>query len=72
MGHVACIWKILNMYEIVNGNSEGNRSLGRSRNSREKNIKLNLEDISCESVDWIQLTQNVVTWRSVLDMEMNL
>jgi hypothetical protein len=40
---------------IFVGKSEGKRQLGRTRHRWEYNIKLDLEEIGWEGVDWIHL-----------------
>jgi hypothetical protein len=41
----------------VEGNLEGKRPLGRLRLSLKDNIKMNLAEIGCGSIDWIALAQ---------------
>jgi hypothetical protein len=38
----------------------------------EDNIRLDLREIGCEYVDWIQLTQDRGQWRAVVNTIMNL
>ena len=33
----------------------------------EDNIKMNLQEISCEGMNWIRLSQNTDKWYSVVD-----
>jgi len=37
---------------------EGKRPLGKLRRRLEDNIKMNLQEVGCGGVDWIDLTQN--------------
>jgi len=37
------------------GNLRGKRPLGRHRHRREDNIKMNLQEVGCGSMDWIEL-----------------
>ena len=40
------------------GKHEGNRPVWRPRRRREDNIKMDLEEVGCGSMDWIDLAQN--------------
>ena len=44
------------------GKREGKRPLGRPRHRWEDNIKLDIQDVGCGSVDWIELVQDRVRW----------
>jgi hypothetical protein len=39
------------------GKPEGKRRLGRPRHRREDNIKMDLQEVGCGVMDWIELTQ---------------
>jgi hypothetical protein len=47
-------------------------SNGRRRIILEDNIKMNLEEIGYEDVDWIHLAQNRDQWRAVVNTAMNI
>jgi hypothetical protein len=51
---------------------EGKRSLGRSGRKWEDNIKMVLEAIEFEGVDWINLARDRDRWWALLNMAMNL
>jgi hypothetical protein len=40
------------------GIPEGKRPLGRPRHRWEDNIKMNLQDVGCEGMDWIGVAQD--------------
>jgi hypothetical protein len=40
------------------GKSEGKRPPGRPSNSWDCNIKIELQDVGCGGMDWIELAQN--------------
>jgi hypothetical protein len=40
------------------GKPEGNSPLGRPRRRWEDNIKMNLQEVGCEFMDWIDLAQD--------------
>jgi hypothetical protein len=54
------------------GNPEGKRPLGRSRRRWEDNIKMNLHEVGCGSIDWIELEQDRDRWRALVNTVMNL
>jgi hypothetical protein len=54
------------------GKPEKKRPFGRRRHSWEDNIKMNLEEIGWEGVDWIRMVQDRDQWRTVVNTVMNL
>jgi hypothetical protein len=46
------------VYRVLVGKHEGNRLLGRPRRRWEGNIKADLQDVVCGSMDWIELAQD--------------
>ena len=51
---------------------EGKRPLGRLRRRWEDNIKMDLQEVGCGSIDWIELAQDRDRWRAVVNAVMNL
>jgi hypothetical protein len=45
------------------GNPEGKRPLGRPRRRWVDNIKMDLREIGCDGMDWIDLAQDRDQWR---------
>jgi len=43
------------VYKFLVGKPEGNRPLGRSRRRWENNIEMDLREVGCGSMDWIEL-----------------
>lgn len=66
-GHVAHMKEIRDAYKILARKPEEKGSLGRSR-WRWVDIKFNLKEIRCESVDWIQLVQAQFQWQALVNM----
>jgi hypothetical protein len=50
---------------------EGNRPIGRCKHRWEDNIKMELREIKCSGMDWIQLAQDRVQWKALVNMVMN-
>ena len=53
------------------GKPEGKRPLGRPRDRREDNIKMDIQEVACEGTDWIILPQDRYRWRSLVNAVMN-
>jgi len=51
---------------------EGKRPLGRPRRRWEDNIKIDLQEVECGGVDWIELAQDSDRWRALVNAVMNL
>ena len=54
------------------GKPEGKRPLGRPRRRWEIHIKMDLRELGCRVVDWIDLAQDRNRWRAVMNAVMNL
>jgi hypothetical protein len=46
-----------NVYRVLVGKPEGKRQFGRSRRRWEDNIKMDVEEVDCGGIDWIELAQ---------------
>jgi hypothetical protein len=57
-GHVTRRGEKRNAYRILVGKHTGKRPLGRSRRRWVDNIKMDLREIGCGGVDWIDLAQD--------------
>jgi hypothetical protein len=53
--HVACIGEMRNAYQILVGNPERKRPFGIHRHIWKIILKMDLQQIRCECVDWTQL-----------------
>jgi hypothetical protein len=54
------------------GKPEVKRSFGRPRPRWEDNIKVDLQKVGCESMDWIDLAQDRDIWRVGVNAVMNV
>jgi hypothetical protein len=45
-------------YRVLFGKPEGKRPLGRLRRIWEDNVKMDLQVVGCEGMDWIDLAQD--------------
>jgi len=54
------------------GKPEGKRPLGRPRHRWEDNIKMHLQTVGSEGMDWIELAQDKDRWRALVNAVMNL
>ena len=57
---------------VLVGKPEGKRQLGRLKHRGEDNIKMDLQEVGCGGVDWIDLPQDSVTWWALANSVMNL
>jgi hypothetical protein len=51
---------------------EGKRPLGRPRRRWEDNIKMDLQEVGCRNMDWIELAQDMDRWRALVNAVKNL
>ena len=67
----ACGWGE-GVYRVLLGKPEGRRPLGRPRRRWEDNIRMDLQDVGCGCMDWIELAQDRDRWRTLVNVVMNL
>jgi hypothetical protein len=71
-GHVARMGESRRAYRVLVGKAEGKRPLGRLRPKWEDNIKMNLQEVGCWGMDWIELAQDRDRWRALVNAVMNI
>jgi hypothetical protein len=54
------------------GKPEGKRSLGRPRRRWEDNNMMDLQEVGCGGMDWIELAADRDRWRALVNTAMNL
>jgi len=69
---VARMGEGIGVYRILVGKPEVKRPLGRPRRRWENNIKMDLQEVGCGSMDWIELAQDRDMWRAIVNAVMNL
>jgi len=60
------------VYKVSVGKPEGTRPFGRARHRWEDNIKMDLQEVGCEGMAWIDLAQDRDTWRTLVYAVINL
>ena len=58
LGHVARMGDGRGMYRVLVGNPERRRPLGRPKHRWEDNIKMDLQEVGCGGMDWIDMVQD--------------
>jgi hypothetical protein len=57
-GQVAGMGERRGVYRVLVGKPEGKRPLGRPRRRWKETTKMDLQEVGCGSVDWIELAQD--------------
>ena len=70
-GHVTRMGERRDVYRVLIGKPEGKRPLGRPRRRWENNIKMDLYEVGCGGMDWIELAQDRDRWRAFVNAVMN-
>jgi len=71
-GHVARMGERRGVYRVLVGKPEGMRPLGRTRRRWKDNIKMDVQEVGCGGMDWIELAQERDRWRAFVNAAMNL
>ena len=62
----------IHIYRILVGKPVRKRKLGGPRRRWEDNIKMDIQGVGCEGMDWIDLAQDRDSWRALVNAVMNL
>jgi hypothetical protein len=71
-GHVTRMGERRGLCRVLMGKPERKRPLGRPRRRWEDNIKMNLQEVGCGCMDWIELAEDRDRWRVLVNAVMNL
>jgi hypothetical protein len=64
--------KRIGVYTVLVGKPKGKRPLGRFRRRWEYHIEMNIQEVGCGDMDWIEMAQDRDRWRANVDAVMNL
>jgi hypothetical protein len=71
-GHLARMGEGRGAYRILVGRPEGRKPLERPRRRWKDNIKMDLQEVGWERVNWIGMAQDRDRWRALVNTVMNL
>jgi hypothetical protein len=71
-GHVAGTEERRSTYRVLVGKPEGKRPFGIPRRRWDDNIKMNLQEVGWECMDWVDLAQDRDRWRAFVTAAMKL
>ena len=71
-GHVARVGGRRGVYRVLVGKPEGKRPLGRPRRRWEGNIKMDLQEVGCGGIDFIDVLRDRDRWRALVNAVMKL
>ena len=60
------------VYRVLVEKPEGKRPLWRPRSRWEDNMKMDLQEVGCRAMDWIELAQDRERWRALVNAAVNL
>jgi hypothetical protein len=60
------------LYRILVGKHDRKRPLGKYRRRWKDNIRMDLQEVECGGLNWIELAQDRDRWRALVNVVMNL
>ena len=70
--HVERMGEGIGVYRVLVGKPKGKRPVGRPRRRWEDNIKMDLQEVGCAGMDWIELAQDRNMWRALVNAVMKI
>jgi hypothetical protein len=67
-GHVERMGEDRGVHRVLVGKPEGRRLLARPRRRWEDNITMDLREVGCGCVGWMELAQDRDRWRAVMNL----
>jgi hypothetical protein len=61
-----------NACKILVGKPEGKKPMGKPRHGWVDNIKMDLRDIGCDGMDWVDVAQDRNQWMAIVNTVMSL
>jgi hypothetical protein len=71
-GHVARMGERRGVYRVLVGKTEGKRTMWRPRRRWDENIKMDLQEVGCGGMDWIELAHDRDRLQALVNAVMNL
>ena len=62
----------LSVHRVLVRKPDGKRPLGRPRHRWGDTIKMDLQEVGCGGMDWIDVAQDRDRWRTLVNVVMNL
>ena len=71
-GHVASMRERRGVYRVLVRKPERKRPLGRPRRRWEDSMKMDLQEVGCGGMDWMELAEDMDRWRALVTAVMNI
>jgi len=71
-GHIPRLGERRGVYRVLVRKPEGKSPLGRHRRRWEVNIKMDLQEVGCRGMYWMELGQDRDRWQALVNGAMNL
>jgi hypothetical protein len=66
VGHVICVWESTGVYRVLVWKPVGEGPVIRPRHRWEHDIKMDLQEVGYEGMDWISVAQDRDNWRALV------